>query len=180
VPSGAAVSNLTWWNNGALQNPTVAPGPPTGNARHFTVIAAPGTFNVTAATVQVNGTTIQLHNPGAYAGEYNCDLPLGCPGYQLPAEYSGGKVCLSVLGSPNSECGLLGLAPDGKDEPISSEPHPASQNAAVAIVKDGTVGCGGGEQAYRFYSPVSAGQLLSRPEGSGGISHITYCACPTN
>ena len=77
------------------------------------------------------------------------------------------------------ECGLIGLAPDGKDEPISSEPHAASKNAAVAIVKDGSVGCDTGH-AYRFYSPVTAGQLLERPQGSGAISHVTYCACPAN
>ena len=179
VPTGATVGNLSWSNNGVVQSPTVAPGPQTGNAIHFNVIAPSGTYNVTAATVQVNGTTITLHNPGEYAGTYNCNQQPGCATFSLPAQYAGARVCLPVLGSPNSECGLLGLAPSGKDDPVASEPHPATQNAAVAIVKDGSVGCATG-QAYRFYSPVTVGQLLERPAGSGAISHVTYCACPTH
>ena len=179
VPKGATVGSLSWYNNGVLQSPTVSPGPNTGNVIHFNVIAPPGTYNVTAATVLVNGTSITLHNPGEYAGLYNCNQPVGCATFQLPVQYTANRVCLPVLGSPNSECGLLGLAPSGKDDPVASEPHASTQNAAVAIVKDGSVGCDTG-QAYRFYSPVSVGQLLERPAGSGAISHVTYCACPTH
>jgi hypothetical protein len=98
VPAGATIGNLSWYNDGVLQPATVAPEKQTGNAHHFTVLVPPGTFDITAARVTVNGTTINLHNPGSYAGVYNCDQEVGCPGYQLPAEYTGGNICLTGLG----------------------------------------------------------------------------------
>jgi hypothetical protein len=48
------------------------------------------------------------------------------------------------------------------------------ERRGIAIVKDGSVGCNPGQQAYTFYSDVIAGQTLN----FHAISHITYCKCP--
>jgi len=181
VPTGASVGNLTWYKSGVAQSPTVPPGPSTGNAIHFTVLVGSGFYDVTEATVNVGGFIVRLHNPDEYAGQYNCGV--ACNTFQLPAQYQGNLICLSQpLGSPSAECGLFGLNPQGKDDGNGGQQQTATQSGALAIVKDGTVGCGGGAQAYRFYPNVQSGNLLQQPNypNGGGISHITYCACPSH
>ena len=180
VPTGTSVGNLTWYNAGSPQSPTVPPGPTTGNVIHFTVLVSSGFYDVTDAWVDVGGTIVHVHNPHEYAGQYNCSQV--CNSFQLPTQYQGNLVCLSSpLGSPSAECGLFGLNPLGKDAGNGGAQQTATRSGALAIVKDGTVGCGGGQQAYRFYSNVQTGNILQQPNypNGGGISHITYCACPS-
>ena len=180
VASGVTPGSLTGTYNGGNFGP-VAPTKNTGNVWHYDVILPAGTINILSATVQVGGQTIQLHNPGDYAGEYNCPPGDQCLTFTLPDEYKGALVCLDKpLGSPGAECGLFGLAPQGEGDPGGAAEQTATQNAALAIVKDGTVGCGGGAQAYRFYEDVQVGDTLQQPgyPDGGNISHVTYCACP--
>ena len=113
VPAGATIGNLVSYNNGVAQSP-VAPGPQTGNAQHFSVIAAPGIFNVTAATVQVNGTTKNLHNPGEYLGHVQLQLASGV--CDVPA-------ARSVLGRP----GVPARAGKPEQRMRSTRPGPRRQ-----------------------------------------------------
>lgn len=66
---GDVISNLTYTYG------TIPPGARTGNVVHFTDNVAPGYYNITSATVWVNSTSVTLHNPGAYAGNYGCQQP---------------------------------------------------------------------------------------------------------
>lgn len=66
VPDGITPGNLTY------DYGTVAPTKDSGNVWHFTDYQPSGYYNITFATVVVNGTTVRLHNPGAYSGEYDC------------------------------------------------------------------------------------------------------------
>ena len=180
VPDGVTPGTLSGTYNAGSFGP-VSPTKNTGNVWHYDVILPPGEINILSATVQVGSQTIQLHNPGDYAGEYNC-VPLDqCETFSLPDQYKGAIICLSKpLGSPGAECGLLGLAPQGTGDPGGGAQQASTQNAAVAIVKDGSVGCNPGEQAYRFYENVQVGDILQQPgyPNGGNISHVTYCACP--
>jgi hypothetical protein len=179
VPNGPTPGNLTFSINGVAQAP-VTPGQRTGNVWHYTAFVPPGDIDVTSASVSVNATVVGLHNPSAYAGTYNCG-PDVCATFSLPPEFTAPLMCLDrPLGSPSAECGFFGLNPQGGDDGGGAS-QLATENAALAIVKDGSVGCGGGDQAYRFYSPVSVGDTLQQPNfpNGGNISHVTYCACPT-
>ena len=51
---------------------TIPPGARTGNVVHFTDNVPFGYYNITSASVWVNGTEVTLHNPGAYSGYYGC------------------------------------------------------------------------------------------------------------
>ena len=179
VPNGPTPGNLTFAINDVAQAP-VPVGPRTGNVWHYTALVPPGNIDVTSASVSVNGTIVNLHNPGAYAGTYNCGEDV-CESFTLPEAFAGPLVCRErPFGSPSSECGFFGLNPQGGDAGGGAS-QLATESAALAIVKDGSVGCGGGSQAYRFYSPVSVGNILQQPNfpNGGDISHVTYCACPT-
>lgn len=66
VPDGVTPGTLTYTYG------TINPGAHTGNVWHYTDYKPDGTYNITSATVVVGGVTVQLHNPGAYAGDYNC------------------------------------------------------------------------------------------------------------
>lgn len=66
VPDGTIPGSLTY-NYG-----TIPPSKNTGNVWHYSDYVPSGYYNVTFATVNVNGTIVSLHNPGAYAGEYDC------------------------------------------------------------------------------------------------------------
>jgi hypothetical protein len=179
IPEGTTPGNLTWYNNGVAQVPTIPPTGPTGNVWHYTVVVPAGSYNVTGATVDVGGTTVYLHNPGDYAGQYNCGEGDVCE-VQIPTGWDtaageGETVCLDEpLGSENSECGLFGLAPDGKDAGNGLDSQNASKSAPLVIIKDGAVGCNPGQLAYTYYTNVTAGQSLA----FHSISHITYCKCP--
>ena len=181
VPDGKVPGLLSWSNNGVPQPPVGNSGR-TGNVWHFHILVDPGTFNVTSASVTVDGVVVTLHNPGAYAGEYLCTPNVCATELTIPEGWANGQLtCLSrPLGSESAECGLFGLAPDGKDAGNGGQSQTTSKSALLAIVKDGSVGCDGGAQAYTMYSPVSAGQTVFQPgfPNGGGISHITYCKCP--
>jgi hypothetical protein len=75
------------------------------------------------------------------------------------------------LGNPKAECGLFKLDVLDKVDASLGASTFASQTAAVAIVKAG--GC-----YAAFYGVVKDVTLLSAPY-TQGISHVTYCACPS-
>jgi len=182
VPDGVTPGNVVTynWGGGTGQAPR---GNRTGNVWHYTDYLPSGsTVNITSATVVVNGQTISLHNPGAYAGTYNCGEEQLCSGAILPAPQS--LVCLDrPLGNEASECSyfLPGSTPLGKDDGGPNSSQPASQSAPFAVVHAGSgqTGCSPGEQAYRTLVGVTAGQPISSPGTGTSISHITYCSCPT-
>lgn len=76
VPDGVTPGNLTFtYSDGtSTHTVTVSPGPRSGNVWHYSSYQAPGYYNVTAASVSVNGQTVTLHNPGQDAGTY-CTPP---------------------------------------------------------------------------------------------------------
>lgn len=170
VPDGVTPGTLTYTYG------TIEPGKHTGNVWHFTASGlADGFYAVTSASVTLsNGTVVGLHNPGDYAGEYDCAEDT-CA---LPAPEP--LVCFapSALGSPEAECAAFGLVALAKDDDLTGASHVASQDAALALVKDGRGPCPQGESAYRTYTNVDAGDLLAQPAGAGDISHVTYCGCP--
>jgi hypothetical protein len=167
VPEGVIPGTLTYTYG------TIEPGANTGNVWHYTDHQPPGFYDVTSASVEVDGVTVFLHNPGEYAGTYNCGEDV-CEGLPDPEPL----LCLPVLGNPSAECGYFGLVAQDKDDGLTGTTHVASQDAALALVKDGNGPCGQGEIAYRTYTDVHAGDVLEQPEGAGDISHVTYCACP--
>jgi hypothetical protein len=177
TPENATIGQLSWSNDGVAQPPVASAGR-TGNVVHFNIVLdSAGEINVTSASVQVNGFTVNLHNPGEYAGDYSFCGNNVCAALVVPPNWSasGATTCLdSPLGSESAECAAFGLAPDGKDAGNGGASQQASKNALVAIVKDGSVGCNPGQQAYTFYTNVTAGQALN----FHAISHITYCKCP--
>lgn len=66
VPDGITPGILTYTYG------TISPSKDSGNVWHYTDLQPSGTYNITEASVEVNGVTVYLHNPGAYAGTYNC------------------------------------------------------------------------------------------------------------
>jgi hypothetical protein len=84
-----------------------------------------------------------------------------------------------ISGGPKAECKQFRLDSLGKDDELSGLSFTASRDAYVAIVKSGSHGCKPGATAYRIYVDVKAGDTLLTPADQD-ISHITYCACPTN
>jgi hypothetical protein len=66
VPDGITPGTLTYTYG------TIAPGANTGNVWHYTAHVADGYYDVTSASVDVDGVTVSLHNPSDYAGTYNC------------------------------------------------------------------------------------------------------------
>jgi hypothetical protein len=69
VPDGITPGTLTY-TYGAI-----SPGAHTGNVWHYTDHLGDGIYNITSASVVVDGVTVNLHNPGAYAGSYQCSPP---------------------------------------------------------------------------------------------------------
>jgi len=86
VPSGLTPGNLTYtYSDGSsTHTATIAPGSHTGNVWHYTDYQSPGYYNVTAASVSVGGVTVNLHNPGAYAGSYCVPRPTNTPVQPTP------------------------------------------------------------------------------------------------
>ena len=66
VPDGITPGTLTYTYG------TISPSKDTGNAWHYSDYKTDGYYNITSATVDVGGTTVNLHNPGDYAGNYWC------------------------------------------------------------------------------------------------------------
>jgi len=193
VPNGVALNQLTVTYGGTPAG-SVGAEKNTGNVYHFTDLLPDwsGDVNITSASVAVpaiggnQARTVTLHNPGAYAGFYDCAHQEQLCEWTPPAELGGQIFCLnSPLGSQTSECAFL----DPSSSPTGGQAGGAASVAAnqsgdVALVKDGAVGCSPGQQAYRLYLNVDSGDTLFKPtntSGEGGnISHITYCSCPTS
>ena len=66
VPAGVTPGSITYTYG------TIAPTNYTSGVWHFITNKPDGTYNITSASVVVNGVTITLHNPGTYSGIYNC------------------------------------------------------------------------------------------------------------
>ena len=66
VPDGITPSSLIY-NYG-----TITAGKNTGNVWHYSDYVASGYYNITSASVFVNGIEVTLHNPSEYAGDYQC------------------------------------------------------------------------------------------------------------
>jgi hypothetical protein len=148
----------------------VDPDKNTGNVWHYNVALPSGDIEITSATAK----GANLHNPGEYAGAWNCTEEAGCPGFS----HDPGTVCREQpFGSPENECGFFGLQVEGKDDGLVGLEHQARQDALLAIVKSGNDPCGPGNAAYQTYVNVKAGDVLLTP-GSQDISHVTYCKCP--
>jgi hypothetical protein len=73
VPDGITPGTLTYTYG------TISPSRDTGNVWHYSDYKPDGYFNVTTASVDVGGITVNLHNPGEDAGNYLCShLIPGC------------------------------------------------------------------------------------------------------
>ena len=157
------------WNGGSFG--PVDPYKNTGNVWHYEVFLPAGFIDIVSANVG----SVNLHNPGEYAGDYLCD---GGDDEELCPIAVSGPQCHATLGNPGNECGLLGLTPIGKDDGLNGLEFAASMDAYVAIVKSGRGECAEGESSYNIVLDVSAGDVLSTPFDQD-ISHVTYCECPT-
>jgi hypothetical protein len=147
-----------------------------GNVWHYGVTLPNGDIDIYSAEVTTSeGEVVSLHNPGEYAGSYECgDDPEECPAGVEPEEL----LCTSEpLGNPGAECGYFGLLPIGKDDGLNGTLFEATMDAYVAIVKSGSGGCAPGESAYQVYVDVELGDPLESPTWQD-ISHVTYCECP--
>jgi hypothetical protein len=166
---------LTGTYNGGSFGP-ISPDKNSGNVWHYNVILPAGDIEILSATVTAaNGSTVTLHNPSEYSGNYAC----GPDEEVCPIVVEAGLLCTpQPLGNPGAECGHFGLdAVDGKIEVSSGTTVTATRDAYVAIVKAGNAPCGAGSSAYNVYVNVSVGDTLEAPAHQD-ISHVTYCACP--
>jgi len=164
------------------ESASVEPGANTGNVWHYTTYLKSGWIDVTGAEVKTaDGKVVSLHNPGDYAGDYQCGEAEECSVKVEPKD-----LYCSDPGNPDEECGELGLVPSGTVNYEKGLAVAATQDAYVALVKTGVKGCEGGS-AYRIYVNVSEGDKLESPlvwwenlqqYKQQDISHVTYCACP--
>ncbi len=148
----------------------------TGNVWHYNVSLPSGWIDIESATVTTgDDKTVHLHNPGEYAGDYDCggDEEPACSVVVEPHSFCTDQ----PIGSEGAECAYFGLSLIDKDDNLDGNAVGASTDAYVAIVKSGVGDCGPGDHAYRVYVDVQAGDTLESPSEQD-ISHITYCACP--
>jgi hypothetical protein len=66
VPEGITPGNLTYIYG------IISPTKESGNVWHYSDYKSEGYYNVESASVDVDGTTVYLHNPGEYSGDYYC------------------------------------------------------------------------------------------------------------
>lgn len=66
VPDGVTPGSLTYTYG------TISVGKHSGNVWHYTDYLPDGYYDITSASVDVNGVTVTLHNTHAYKGEYDC------------------------------------------------------------------------------------------------------------
>jgi hypothetical protein len=94
--------------------------------------------------------------------------PPTCPALEIIKE---GAFCLSKpFGSPKAECSAFGLQPVASDDLQGGLSTPATTTASLALVKAGL--------CYNLYLGVTQGETLNAPYNQG-ISHVTYCNCPS-
>jgi hypothetical protein len=73
VPDGVTPGTLTYTYG------SISPTKDTGNVWHYTDYKPDGSYNITSASVDVGGSTVNLHNPGEYADDYWCSPNIyGC------------------------------------------------------------------------------------------------------
>jgi hypothetical protein len=125
--------------------------------------------------------TVNAHFVLLFAGSANPGTREDNP--QCEVAVSAHSFCDSPtnLGNPGAECAYLGL--DWTSAKDSTGGSTASETAYVAIVKGGGDGpdgvCPQGEVSYNVYVNVVAGQTQLATGNGSGISHVTYCKCPT-
>lgn len=124
VPDGVTPGNLTFtYSDGtSTHTVTVSPGPRSGNVWHYSSYQAPGYYNVTAASVSVNGQTVTLHNPGSYAGTY-CTPPTQVspsPTTVTPSPTTETPEPTTVTPSPTTETAIV--PPTGQDPTATPQP----------------------------------------------------------
>lgn len=66
VPDGITPGSISYTYG------SISPGNHTGNVWHYYDYKPSGYYNVTSASVNVGGTQVNLHNPGAYSDTYTC------------------------------------------------------------------------------------------------------------
>ena len=66
VPDGVTPGSVSYTYG------SISPTKNTGNVWHYFDYKPDGYYNVTGASVDVDGTTVSLHNPGTDSGTYNC------------------------------------------------------------------------------------------------------------
>ncbi|MBI4733030.1 MAG: hypothetical protein HY781_13060 [Chloroflexi bacterium] len=69
VPDGITPGTLTYTYG------SIAPTSHTGNVWHYFDYKPDGYYDIQSASVVVDGETINLHNPGVYADDYECGTP---------------------------------------------------------------------------------------------------------
>ncbi len=80
VPDGITPGTLTYTYG------SISPTKNTGNVWHYFDYQSDGFYNVTSASVNVGGTTVNLHNPGTDSGTYDCipdNTPTNTPSFTL-------------------------------------------------------------------------------------------------
>jgi hypothetical protein len=121
VPDGVTPGDYVEFTDGASiwQAPR---GAHTGNVWHYTAILPDGYYNIVAATVDVDGYTVILHNPGDYAGDYNC-----VPDHEYTFELEQFNNCdrweRSIRLLDNGEPASEWIVVDGADWPWASNPY---------------------------------------------------------
>lgn len=123
VADGITPGNVTYTYG------TIAPGAHTGNVWHYTDYLPSGTYNIGSASVLVDGELVTLHNPGEYAGTYNCGQcvetvtcdnacraqttvlqgrcgPVSCPANAPEAQACPTECGIPASEVPNGQCGL--------------------------------------------------------------------------
>ncbi len=115
-----------------------------------------------------------------YMDAIQVDDALQCPGEPPPPPACVPTIPTGVtfpycpahpLGNPKSECSLFGLVVLDQQDTAGGSSVVASTTAALALVKAG--GC------YDVFLNVVADQTLLTAPFTQGISHVTYCTCPT-
>jgi choice-of-anchor A domain-containing protein len=71
VPSGVKPESVTYKTAAGVSR-TIAPSKNTGNVWHYFDNPPSGYYDIVSASVKVGGVTVNLHNPSAYKGTYNC------------------------------------------------------------------------------------------------------------
>lgn len=114
VPDGITPGTLTY------DYGSIAPGAHTGNVWHYTDYLPDGYYDIQNASVLVDGVSVYLHNPGDYAGQYDCSPR------QNSASLSVGSDCEGWNVSVTASEGASYSAPSGTwNQPYIIESAPA-------------------------------------------------------
>jgi hypothetical protein len=107
VPDGITPGNVTFKvnvNSTTIFNPSIAPSSHTGNVWHYYWYGnINGKYNVTEASVLVNGETVTLHNPGDYQDvDQNCVTTITPTNTEVPT-HTPTRTSVPTLTPTNTE-----------------------------------------------------------------------------